>query len=153
MDFSFSLARCRRGAASQAGHGGARILIVPIGELHASFVFPSALSAKTAWEKVSKRCKNLSVNRWSPDGTPAGGVMVTVITEESDRREFEKACVILGRKGRRIEAPPAQLEAQLNKRVRMYAATGGRRVLKRTPGGTVVTPDGIDHGPLRRPQG
>lgn len=126
---------------------------MPIGELHATYVFPTVQSAKTGWEKVSQRCRNLSVNRWAIDGTPATAVAVTVLTEEEDRREFEKARALLGRKGSSIDAPLYVLETMRNKRARMYAATGGKRVVIRTPEGTAVTRDGINLGPVRRPQG
>lgn len=125
-----------------------------IGELHATYLFETTAHAKRTWEKIAKRCRNISVNRWSVDGTPQGGVAVTVLTEGPTGHELTKAkrlAVSMG--GREIEPPDHVLHALRAKRHRTELNTGGRKVVVRSPQGVVISHDGRHMGPVRRPQG
>lgn len=127
---------------------------MPIGELHATYLFDTPIAAKIAWEKIAKRCRNISVNRWSIDGTPEGGVAVTVLTEEVVSFEFTKAeRLARAMAGREVETPTLVFEAMVAKRVRDAEENDGRRRVMRAPGGVVLSHDGRHLGLVRRPQG
>lgn len=128
-----------------------------LGELHATFVFVSADVAKTAWERVARRCRDISVNRWSLDpNDPRQGRAVTVLAEEERRGEFEKAVGILSERGHRTEPPAYVIEMLRAKRARVGETMpdDADRVRRETraKGGLMLGRDGRIQ-PARRPRG
>jgi hypothetical protein len=119
-----------------------------IGELHATFEFATAAEAKAAWERITEAGREISVNRWALELDLGAAVLVTVLTEEGARSEFDKACALCAHDGTVIETPDWALNAFIAKRTR----TPGRRTV-RTPLGNLLDESGRSVGILKRPQG
>lgn len=123
-----------------------------IGEVNASFRFASERVARVAWQRVSERCRYISVYRWAIDPADVHGAQaVTVLCEDAQRPTLQRACRLLA-PGEPFDPDPEILGALRSRRAQVDAAGGGRRVV-RHPEGYGITRDGIDLGPVRRPQG
>lgn len=122
-----------------------------LGELHATFAYPTPSHAKRAWERAARACRGLSINRWALNPPLLDKQAVTVIGEEASRPAFERALKLLASEGERIDTPPHTLRLLREKREAMMAS-GDDLHLTRAPGGMVLGPGG-KQTPFRRPQG
>lgn len=115
------------------------------------FRYEDPQDAKRAWERVAKRCRNLSVNRIAAGPTVNGPQYVIALAE--DEAVLAKAKRLMEPGGKRVEPPAEVVQVTMAKRVRNMVENEGQRIVIRSPSGNRVTTSGIDLGPVRRPQG
>jgi hypothetical protein len=116
--------------------------------------YPTPRAAKLAWERVAKRVRNISVNRLaeSPGDSEFKGPQIVIVMGD-DLASVERAGRLMQQGGEQIEPHPDWVSITYNNRLSNAILEGGKRTIIRTPLGKRVTPEGIDLGPARRPQG
>lgn len=123
-----------------------------VGELEATYLYPTPAQAKRAWERVAAACRGVSVNRYLLDAGDSSRQLVTVMTEEAGREAFERAVKLMAAEGEPIDGPPHALNLLRQKRVRQLVEDPDSRRIVRTEGGMVLGPGGVEY-PRRRGQG